>query len=153
MLAECLRGTRVLDLSQYLPGPFATQMLADLGADVLKVEPLAGDPMRGFMLRDANGISPLYRQVNAGKRVLRLDLKDRDGRDAFARLAGGADVLLESFRPGVLARLGFGRTELAALNPALVHCALSGFGQTGPCRQRGGHDLTYVALSGGLGAT
>lgn len=148
-----LDGIRVLDLSQYLPGPFAAQILADMGADVVKVEPPAGDPMRGFIFTDQDGISPFYKQVNAGKSVVRLDLKTASDRGVFERLVRQADVLLESFRPGVMERLGFDRGHLAACNPRLVHCALSGFGQTGPYRLRGGHDLTYVAMTGGLSAT
>lgn len=153
MSNDSLKGLRVLDLSQYLPGPFATQMLSDLGAEVVKIEPPAGDPMRGFILEDSDGISPLYKQVNSGKTLLRLDLKAEEGRRVFTHLVQKADVLLESFRPGVMERLGFGRERLATLNPGLIHCALSGFGQTGPYRLRGGHDLTYVALTGGLSAT
>ena len=148
-----LAGTRVLDLSQYLPGPFAGQLLADLGAYVVKVEPPAGDPMRGFIFADKDGVSPFYKQVNAGKSVVRLDLKTAADRLVFERLVRQADVLLESFRPGVMERLGFGREHLAGCNPRLVHCALSGFGQTGPHRLKGGHDLTYMALTGGLSAT
>jgi len=153
MLSDCLAGIRVLDLSQYLPGPFATQLLADLGAEVLKVEPPAGDPMRRFLLRDEDGVSPFYKQVNAGKAVAEIDLKTEDGRELLAGLVIKADVLLESYRPGVLARLGFGPARLAELNPNLIHCALSGFGQTGPCRERAGHDLTYLAMSGMLSLT
>jgi alpha-methylacyl-CoA racemase len=148
-----LAGIKVLDLSQYLPGPFAGQILADLGAEVVKVEPPAGDPMRGFMFVDKDGISPFYKQVNAGKSIIRLDLKTATDRSVFERLVRKADVLLESFRPGVMERLGFSREHLADCNPRLIHCALSGFGQTGPHRLRGGHDLTYVALTGGLSAT
>lgn len=150
MLDTALAGIRVIDLSQYLPGPFATQILADLGAEVLKIEPPAGDPMRRFMLRDRDGVSPLYKQVNGGKTVVRLDLKSAAGQGTLATLLKAADVLLESFRPGVLERLGFSRQHLAKINPRLIHCALSGFGQTGPSRLRAGHDLTYLALSGML---
>ncbi len=150
MLDDTLQGYRVLDLSQYLPGPYATRLLADLGADVIKVEPPGGDPMRTFIFLDDDGISPLYKQVNAGKTVVRLDLKSESGRDRFAELVTAADVLLESYRPGVMDRLGFGYSHLRSLNPRLVHCALSGFGQDGPASQRAGHDLTYMALSGML---
>lgn len=153
MLNDCLAGIRVLDLSQYLPGPFATQLLADLGADVIKVEPPVGDPMRRFIFCDADGESPFYKQVNAGKQVVQLDLKTAADQEVLSELLGNADVLLESYRPGVLERLGFGRSRLQELNPKLIHCALSGFGQTGPCRQRAGHDLTYLAMSGMLNLT
>ncbi len=150
MLADALYGIRVLDLSQYLPGPYATQILADLGAEVLKIEPPQGDPMRRFILQDSDGLSPWYKQVNAGKSVIKLDLKSAAGRAALTELLQGTDVLLESYRPGVMARLGFGRERLQQLNPELIHCALSGFGQTGPYRQQAGHDLTYMAASGML---
>jgi len=153
MLDDCLEGTRVLDLSQYLPGPFATQLLADLGAAVLKVEPPQGDPMSRFILQDGDGLSPWYKQINAGKSVVKLDLKNAVERAQFSHLLERADVLLESFRPGVLERLGFRRDHLKQLNPHLIHCALSGFGQTGPCRERAGHDLTYLAMSGMLSLT
>jgi crotonobetainyl-CoA:carnitine CoA-transferase CaiB-like acyl-CoA transferase len=147
---DCLSGIRVLDLSQYIPGPFATLMLADFGAEVVKIEPPAGDPMRTFGPLEADGTTPFYKSLNAGKVVVRLDLKADEGRGQLERLVSGADVLLESFRPGTLERLGFGPDRLRALNPRLIHCAVSGFGQTGPWRLRAGHDLTYVALTGGL---
>ena len=150
MFDDTLQGCRVLDLSQYLPGPYATRLLADLGADVVKIEPPGGDPMRTFIFLDDDGLSPLYKQVNAGKTVVRLDLKSERGRAHFKELVMAADVLLESYRPGVMARLGFSPTYLQSLNPLLVHCALSGFGQDGPASQRAGHDLTYLALSGML---
>lgn len=152
LLADCLAGLKVLDLSQYIPGPFATLMLGDLGGRVVKIEPPEGDPMRRFGPRDADGTTPFYKALNAGKTVVRLDLKG-DGAAVLRRLVEGADVLLESFRPGALERLGFGPDRLRDLNPRLVHCALSGFGQDGPWRLRAGHDLTYLALTGGLSLT
>lgn len=153
MLQQCLEGVRVLDLSQYVPGPFATLILSDLGADVVKVEPPQGDPMAGFQPRDADGISPFYKQLNRNKTVVRLDLKGEEGKAAFTDMVAKADVVLESFRPGVLDRLGFGADRLREINPAIVHCALSGFGQNGPNRLRAGHDITYLALTGALAAT
>lgn len=150
---QTLSGYRVLDLSQYLPGPYATQILADLGADVLKVEPPGGDPMRSFLVQDKDGCSPWYKQVNAGKKIVQIDLKSTQGQSLFSELIEQADVLLESFRPGVIDRLNFGRERLQKLNPGLIHCALSGFGQNGPCRDRAGHDLTYLAMSGMLNLT
>lgn len=155
-LGDFIKGIRVLDLGQYLPGPGAAQILADMGADVLKVEPPAGDPLR--KLDPVNGgavesVSPYYRTVNAGKRVLALDLKSETGKGAFATLAAAADVLIESFRPGAMDRLGFGRDRLKAINPRLVHLALSGYGQTGPRALDSGHDINYVAASGALSAS
>ncbi len=143
-----LDGLRVLDLSQYIPGPFATRQLADLGADVVKIEPPAGDPMRHFLYPDGPSPSPLYQELNRGKQILQLNLKEPDQRARFEELLEQADVLLESFRPGVMERLGFTRERLQELNPRLIHCALSGFGQDGPYRLRAGHDLTYCALAG-----
>lgn len=147
-----LSGLRVLDLSQYLPGPFATAMLAGFGADVVKVEPPAGDPLRHLDPEGKAGASPFYALINAGKRVVCLDLKTDTGKSGLATLVAAADVLLESYRPGVLDRLGFGEDRLKAINPRLVHCALSGFGQTGPLAQASGHDLGYVAATGTLSA-
>ncbi len=143
-----LDGVRVVDLSQYIPGPFATRQLADLGADVIKIEPPGGDPMRRFMAAAESDISPVYRHLNRGKRICRLDLKQEADQRVFADLLGDADILLESFRPGVLDRLGFTRTRLAEINSQLIHCALSGFGQVGPWAQRAGHDVNYCAVAG-----
>ncbi|MEX0758426.1 MAG: CoA transferase, partial [Tistlia sp.] len=148
-----LTGTRVLDLSQWLPGPAAGQLLADLGAEVLKVEPPAGDPMRALGPLDGDGVSAWYKTLNAGKAVVRLDLKSEAGREAFRRLVAVADVLLESYRPGTLEKLGLGRADLAEFNPRLVHCALSGYGQSGPYAQKAGHDINYMAVGGGLVAS
>ncbi|MFQ5775034.1 MAG: CaiB/BaiF CoA transferase family protein [Kiloniellaceae bacterium] len=150
MHARCLEGFRVLDLSQYLPGPYGAQILADLGAEVVKIEPPAGDPMRAISPREADGVSAFYKLINAGKTVVRLDLKSAADRAAFETLVRRADALVESFRPGALARLGLGAQTLQALNPRLVHCALSGFGQTGPYARRAGHDINYMAHAGGL---
>lgn len=150
MTTPFLSGFRVLDLSQYIPGPFATRQLADLGADVLKIEPPHGDPMRFFMMPDNSKQSPLYKHLNRGKRIVRLNLKSEKGKKQLEQLITEADVLMESFRPGVMAKLGFNPDTLKRLNPRLVHCALSGFGQTGPYRDQAGHDLTYCAASGSL---
>lgn len=150
MLADCLAGLKVLDLSQYIPGPYATQWLSDLGAEVVKVEPPAGDPMRTMGPVEADGTTVFYKLANRNKRIVKLDLKTEDGQRLFAKMVAAADVLVEAYRPGVMARLGFGPERLAGLNPRLIHCALSGFGQTGPHALRAGHDLTYMALTGGL---
>lgn len=149
-----LQDIRVLDLSQFLPGPFATQMLSDMGADVVKVEPPKGDPMESLdPISNVRGPSPFHALVNAGKRVVSLDLKTDEGAAMFSELVGCADVLLESYRPGVMERLGFGWRELRRLNNSLVHCALSGFGQNGPLRLAAGHDINYVAAAGQLNLT
>lgn len=153
MLAECLAGIRVLDLTQYIPGPYAAQWLGDLGAEVVKIEPPAGDPMRTMGPVDADGSTVFYKLANRNKVVVRLDLKSPAGTEAFRALLAKADVLLEAYRPGVLARLGFDRETLAGINPRLIHCSLSGYGQTGPHATVAGHDLTYVALAGALHAS
>lgn len=142
-----LENVRVIDMSQYIPGPFATRQLADLGAEVIKIEPPGGDPMQFFMHTNANEISPIYRHLNRGKRICRLNLKSDPDRQALRELIVDADILLESFRPGVLARLGLDRDTLDQIRPKLIHCALSGYGQTGSYAQRAGHDINYCALS------
>jgi crotonobetainyl-CoA:carnitine CoA-transferase CaiB-like acyl-CoA transferase len=140
-----LDGVRVLDLSIWRPGPYATQLLADLGADVLKVEPPGGDPMRVF--------PQLFSTLNANKRSIVVDLHDADQRDHAHTLVAEADALVEGFRPGVAARLGMGEPEVRALNPSIVYCSVSGYGQDGPLAQTPGHDLNYQAYAGMLTAT
>jgi alpha-methylacyl-CoA racemase len=149
-LAAALSGIRVLDLSRLLPGPYLTMVLADMGADVVKVEdPRVGDYLRAFPPAKG-GISGRFLAVNRGKRSLALDLKAPAGRDALLRMAGSADVVVESFRPGVMDKLGVGYAALAAKNPKIVLCSISGYGQTGPYVERAGHDLNYIALAGVL---
>lgn len=150
-----LEGYRVLDVSQFVPGPFAALLLADLGAEVIKIEPprpgsKSGDPMNDLGDKDPDGLSPFYKVMNGGKTVVSIDLKDEAGKAAFLALVDAADVLVESYRPGVLDRLGIGPDVLRKRNKGLVHCALSGFGQTGPYRLRAGHDVNYMSLGGGL---
>lgn len=152
MSLDYLDGIRVLDLSQFLPGPFATQILADMGADVVKIEPPAGDPMRALdPITNDRGPGPYHALVNAGKRVVQIDLKSDDGKADFENLIVATDVIMESYRPGVMERLGFGYEYLNQINPKLIHCALSGYGQNGPMRLVGGHDINYVAAAGQLG--
>src|SRR3954471_14542891 len=153
-----LAGVRVLDLTRLLPGPMATLHLADLGADVIKVEDTgAGDYARamGHVRKAGPGSDPapppasdFFRILNRNKRSIRLDLKRPGGRDAFFRLAEGADVVVEGFRPGVMARLGLGYEALAALNPRIVLCSITGYGQDGPYRDRAGHDINYIGYAG-----
>lgn len=153
-----LSGVRVLDLSRLLPGPFSTLILSDLGARVDKLEDThAGDYMRLFpplveVTRDGatERIAGRFAAINRDKRSICLDLKNPAGRDALLRLLPGYDVLIESFRPGVLARLGLSVEALHACNPRLVVCSISGYGQDGPYRDRAGHDLNYLALAGVL---
>jgi crotonobetainyl-CoA:carnitine CoA-transferase CaiB-like acyl-CoA transferase len=146
-----LAGLRVLDLSRLLPGPYASLVLADLGADVLKIEaPEGGDYLR-WMPPLTGKVSWAFFALNSGKRSVALDLKRPEAVDILRQLAREADVLVEGFRPGVMDRLGLGYDVLAADNPRLIYCAITGFGQTGPYRDAPGHDLGYLALSGVLG--
>lgn len=150
-----LRGVKILDLSRLVPGPAASLVLADLGASVDKVEdPGAGDYLRLMPPRlgeGARATGAAFLALNRDKRSLVLDLKNPAGRDALLKLVRSYDVLLEQFRPGVLARLGLSHEALLAANPALVVCALTGYGQDGPLATRAGHDLDYLARSGVLG--
>lgn len=143
-----LSGLKVLDLSQFIPGPYATRLLSDQGAEVIKVEPPRGDPMRSLLYAGEDALSPVYQTINRGKRILCLDLKAHEAKRKFIALAQSADVLLESFRPGVMARLGLDRPALSADNPALIYCSLSGYGQRGRYRQKAGHDINYCAAAG-----
>ncbi|PYQ49103.1 MAG: carnitine dehydratase [Acidobacteria bacterium] len=151
MSGGALAGLRVLDLTRYIPGPYATMMLADLGADVVKVEAPGGDPTRA--LPPAVGEeSAAHAALNRGKRSVVVDIRTADGAAVVRQLALGMDVLVESFRPGVLARQGLGPEALLEANPRLVYCSLTGYGQDGPYRDRAGHDIDYAALGGFLGS-
>jgi alpha-methylacyl-CoA racemase len=151
-----LDGIRVLDLSRLLPGGYCSLLLADYGADVLKVEDTGlGDYIRwappAYDGVEPSAASALFLSLNRGKRSIRLNLKVREGRDVLLRLVREHDVLLESFRPGVLDRLGVGYERLREVNPGLVYCAITGYGQEGPDRDRPGHDMNYLARGGLLG--
>ena len=137
-----LSGIRVVDLTRYLPGPYCTRMLADLGAEVVKVEPPSGDPMRTVAW---------YGLLNAGKRVVTLDLREPPGRAGLDDLLTRADVCVEGFRPSTARALGVDAATLRARHPRLVHCSISGYGQRGPDAERAGHDLNYQAEAGLLG--
>ena len=139
-----LAGLRVVDFTALLPGPFLTAMLADLGAEVVKVEPPGGESGRRYQ-------PDMFRAVNRGKRSVALDLKTQAGQTVAHRLAANADVVVESSRPGVADRLGIGWADLRAINPRLVYCSLSSYGQDGPWRDHPAHDINIVAASGGLG--
>lgn len=152
-MTSALEGIRVLDLSRMLPGPYCSMMLADLGAEVIKVEePALGDPTRRSP-PIINGKSAPFNQVNRNKKSIAIDLKKVEGREVFLKLASTADCVLEQFRPGVVDRLVINYAALAEINPRIVYCSLTGFGQDGPHRERSGHDLNYLALSGVLGLT
>lgn len=149
-----LAGLRVLDLTRLLPGPMATLHLADQGAEVIKIEDTGlGDYARTFGpgAAEANaegGDSPFFRMLNRNKKSLRLDLKQSAGVQAFLRLAETADVIFESFRPGVVDRLGIGYDAVRAVNPRIVYCAITSYGQTGPWAHYAGHDLNFIAMAG-----
>src|SRR4030042_3618727 len=145
-MSDSLEGIRVLDLSQLYPGPYCTMILADLGAEVIKVEPVGiGDFSRLFPF--------FFDQINRNKKSIALNLKDPRAQEAFHRLAGGADVVVEGFRPGITSRLGVDYATLKAINPRLIYCSISGFGQDGPYLDRPGHDINYMSLGGTLGLT
>jgi crotonobetainyl-CoA:carnitine CoA-transferase CaiB-like acyl-CoA transferase len=138
-----LNGIRVADFSMFVPGPFCTAILADLGADVVKIESLNGDPGRGY-------VPVQFRTENRNKRSIALNLKSPESRKIVDRLARQSDIAIEGFRPGVAKRLGIDFETLQKSNPKLIHCSISGYGQTGPWRERPGHDVNYVAAAGAL---
>jgi len=158
MTGGALEGVKLLDLSRLLPGGFCSLLMADLGAEVLKVEDTGmGDYVRWATPRyegaEDSASSALFLALNRGKRSMRLNLKEQRGREVLLKLVREHDVLLESFRPGVLERLGVGYERLRQENPGLVYCAISGYGQDGPYRDRSGHDMNYLGLIGLLGLT
>jgi crotonobetainyl-CoA:carnitine CoA-transferase CaiB-like acyl-CoA transferase len=149
-MSGVLTGLRVLDLTFYLPGPYATWLLADLGLEIVKIEnPAGGDPLRGL---GPGGASPagsvFFQALSRGKKSVTLDLKSPEGRDAFLRLAATADAVIEQFRPGVTRRLGIDYEAVRAVNPRAAYVSLTGYGQTGPLAGEAGHDLNYMARSG-----
>ncbi|MBI4234487.1 MAG: CoA transferase [Chloroflexi bacterium] len=153
MPALPLEGVRVLDCTQVMAGPFCTLLLADMGADVVKVErPDGGDDTRR-LAPFVNGVSAAFLIVNRNKRSLALDLKRQEGQEVFRRLARDADILVENFRPGTMERFGLAYPQLRELNPSLIYCSVSGFGQTGPYRDRGGFDLVAQGMSGIMSVT
>jgi len=148
-----LAGVRVLDFTRLLPGPVCTLYLADLGADVVKIEDTgAGDYARSIGAR-GHGPSAFFRNINRGKRSLAVDLKTAEGRDCVLALAREADIVVESFRPGVMAALGLDHAAIDARNPRVVHASISGYGQTGPRAAMAGHDINYLGYAGVLDQT
>ena len=144
-----LAGIRVVDLTLFLPGPMMTMMMADQGAEVIKVEPLAGDPAREQAPFEG-GQSVWFRNLNRGKTSVRLDLKSDVGKAELWSLIEGADVFVEGFRPGVMARLGFDYAAVSARNPRIVYCSISAFGQAGALAHHPAHDMAVQALAGFL---
>jgi alpha-methylacyl-CoA racemase len=148
MHIQPLHGIKVLDFSTLLPGPLASLMLAEAGADVLKIErPNGGDDMRRFA-PEFGADSAVFALLNRGKRSMTVDLKDPGQRDHVLQMLRETDVVIEQFRPGVMDRLGMGYEALRAINPALVYCAITGYGQDGPKARTAGHDLNYIAETG-----
>lgn len=143
-MEKALTGIRVLDVTYYVPGPFAGMRLAELGAEVIKIEPPAGDPAR----RMGGGL--VHRAHNAEKEIVHLDLKSESGKHEMLELIYSADALIETFRPGVMKKLGLDYGAVKQLKPDIVYCSLSGYGQTGVLAHLGSHDLNYLALSGAL---
>ena len=143
-----LAGLRVLDFTALLPGPLCTLHLADLGAEVIKVEaPKAPDGSRGM---PGQQFTKLFLMLARGKQCVAVDLRTPEGQAAIATLAATCEVVVEGFRPGVADRLGIGYAALSAAHPALVYCSITGYGQTGPLRDAGGHDINYQSLAGVL---
>ena len=138
-----LQGIKVADFSMFVPGPFCSAILADLGAEVVKIESLNGDPGRGY-------VPVQFRTENRNKRSIAINLKSDESKGIVARLAKQSDIAIEGFRPGVAKRLGIDVENLRKSNPKLIHCSISGYGQTGPWRERPGHDVNYVAAAGAL---
>jgi len=148
-----LNGIRILDLTQFLSGPFATQVLADLGADIIKLEPPQGDPIRAVPPHFVGENSVYYLCINRNKRTVAVDMKVPEGRELVKRLALSSDIVMENFRPGVLERLGFSADALRKEKPSLIWCSISGFGQDGPYRNKPAYDMIVQALSGGMSRT
>jgi crotonobetainyl-CoA:carnitine CoA-transferase CaiB-like acyl-CoA transferase len=152
-----LDGIKILDLTRLLPGEYCSLLLADFGADVIKVEDMGrGDYARWIhpMICDTmveETISAYFMVLNRNKKSIRLNLKAPEGKEIFLKLAGECDVVLESFRPGVMEKLGVGYSTLSKINPGIIYCALSGYGQDGPYRDTPGHDINYLAIAGVLG--
>jgi len=148
-----LEGIKILDLSRYLPGPFCTQILADFGAEVIKVE----DPRGGDLGRSVppliKGESARFYTVNRNKKSITLDLKQDAGKEIFKKLTASADVVVDQFRPGVMNKMGLGYENLMMINPGIIYCAITGYGLTGPLRDAAGHDLNYLNIAGVTGLT
>ena len=142
-----LSGLLVLDFTTLLPGPLAALMLAEAGAEVVKIERPGGEDMRRFPPM-FDGESATFAMLNRGKSVLTVDLKNEADREKLKPLLMRADILVEQFRPGVMARLGFGYADVRALNPRLIYCSISGYGQDGPRADQAGHDINYIGNTG-----
>src|SRR5438034_6809611 len=149
---RALDGLRVLDVTQVMAGPFCAMILADLGADVIKIEPPSGDSTRQ-MPGAVRGDSPSFNAVNRGKRSVVVNLKMTEGREVLTRLARSSDILIENYRPGVMTALGFGYEQVAPLNPRLIYASISGYGHSAPARDKGGLDLIAQGVAGIMSVT
>jgi len=143
-----LEGIRIIDFTNYLPGPYATLRLADMGAEIIKIEPPTGDPARSTGVSSNGEIGPVFLAQNRGKKSISLDLKTEQGRKAAKQLIVNADAVIESFRPKVMEKFGLGYEEVKKVNPRVVYVSITGFGLDEPMSELGSHDLNYMALSG-----
>ena len=148
-----LDGIKIIDLTQAMSGPFATMLLGDLGAEVIKVEPPDGDQTRSWAPPYMDGLSSYFMSTNRNKKSISVDLKTPEGKEILKRLIESSDVLMENFRPGVMEKLGFSREESMKLNGKLIYCSISGYGHNGPMKDFPGYDLVILAISGLLGIT
>lgn len=148
MTSKPLDGLKVLDLTRLLPGPLCTLHLGDMGADVLKIEDTGAGDYARWMGPLQKTLSPFFLAINRNKRAMKLNLRADKGQEIFIKLAADADVVVEQFRPGVVDRLGIDYATVKAVNPAIVYCAITGYGQDGPYRDRAGHDANYCAYAG-----
>lgn len=148
-----LKGVRILDFTRAMAGPFGTMILGDLGADVVKIEPPGGDDTRGWSPPEVNGISSYFLSANRNKRSICIDLKRMESGEIIRRLVENTDVIVENFRPGTADKLGIGYGEVTRYNKSLIYCSISGYGQTGPYREKPGFDLTILARSGLMSVT
>ncbi len=153
MATKPLEGIRILDLSRYLPGPYCTQLLADFGAEVIKVEDVKGGDLGRSLPPLLGETSSRFYTVNRNKKSISLNLKSEKGREVFKRLARDADVVVDQFRPGVMDKLGIGYEVLKSLNERLIYCSITGYGLNGPMRDAAGHDLNYLNYAGVTGVT
>lgn len=143
-----LNGLKILDFSTLLPGPYATQLLSDMGADVLRIESPTRPDLLKMMPPMVGKVSAAHATINRNKKSLALDLKKPQAKDIIKKLLSEYDIVVEQFRPGVMSRLGLGYSEVKAINPSVIYCSITGYGQTGPLKDRAGHDINYLALSG-----
>lgn len=147
-MSQPLKGLKVLDFSTLLPGPYATQLLADMGAEVLRIEAPNRPDLLKIMPPSVGKVSAAHATLNRNKDCIALDLKHESAKDIISKLLEEYDVVIEQFRPGVMARLGLDYDSLKAVQPKLIYCSITGYGQTGPFKDRAGHDINYLALSG-----